>query len=380
MYMAMGKMVCGLIIYRCLRGSSALEGYHAHLRRLLEHCYSASDKTRDAIVNCFDFRFNVRAARAASLFDPGVKHFNMQLLDEIDHLLLALGLQGLELHHQVADKPALMVHGSHFSVLALAREGKKIDAAAAGGDEQLCAKKWKLVPSSADKAALIAHGCFQGGSASELCAVAQSRHILWDDDDAERFKQAVALGEAKQAELARVGFPDLHEAQRVPATAPAALMVPAAAAVPVPAECALMPLAAPIQSAGADVVGAPRHDPVPRAIGPALPPRLLVGPVQPAAAAVSALEAAAAAVAASAAAVAAEQQQQQQQQQQQPGGRAGEERQRKRSGAGAPRKHGGSAEQEAKREKQRLWTATCRAKAKSKLQRKNENSSAAAPE
>ena len=377
MYMAMGKMVCGLIIYRCLRGSSALEGYHAHLRRLLEHCYSASDETRDAIVNCFDFRFNVRAARAASLFDPGVKHFNMQLLDEIDHLLLALGLQGLELHNQVADKPALMVHGSHFSVLALAREGKKIDAAAAGGDEQLHAKKWKLVPSSADKAALIAHGCFQGGSASELCAVAQSRHILWDDDDAERFKQAVALGEAKQAELARVGFPDLHEAQRVPAIAPAALMAPAAAAVPVPAEGALMPLAAPSQSAGAGVVGAPRHDPVRRAIGPALPPRLLVGPVQPAAAAVSALEAAAAAVAASAVAVAAEQQQQQQQQ---PGGGAGEDRKRKRSGAGAPRKDGGSAEQVARREKQRAWTATCRAKAKSKREHENENSSATASE
>ena len=321
----------------------------------------------------------MRAARAASLFDPGVKHFNMQLLDEIDHLLLALGLQGLELHHQVADKPALMVHGSHFSVLALAREGKKIDAAAAGGDEQLRAKKWKLVPSSADKAALIAHGCFQGGSASELCAVAQSRHILWDDDDAERFKQAVALGEAKQAELARVGFPDLHEAQRVPATAPAALMVPAAAAVPVPAEGALMPLAAPSQSAGAGVVGAPRHDPVPRAIGPALPPRLLVGPVQPAAAAVSALGAAAAAVAASAVAVAAEQQQQQQQQQQ-PGGGVGEERKRKRQGAsmGAPRKEGGTAQQEMMREKQRAWAATSRAKLKAK--REHENSSAAASE
>ena len=323
----------------------------------------------------------MRAARAASLFDPGVKHFNMQLLDEIDHLLLALGLQGLELHHQVADKPALMVHGSHFSVLALALKGKKIDAAAAAadGDEQLCAKKWNLVPSSADKAALIAHGCFQGGSASELCAVAQSRHILWDDDDAERFKQAVALGEAKQAELARVGFPDLHEAQRVPATAPAALMVPAAAAVPVPAEGALMPLAAPSQSAGAGVVGAPRHDPVRRAIGPALPPRLLVGPVQPAAAAVSALEAAAAAVAASAVAVAAEQQQQQQQQQQ-PGGGVGEERKRKRQGAsmGAPRKEGGTAQQEMMREKQRAWAATSRAKLKAK--REHENSSAAASE
>jgi hypothetical protein len=289
----------------------ALEGYHAHLRRLLEHCYSASDKTRDAIVNCFDFRFNVRAARAASLFDPGVKHFNMQLLDEIDHLLLALGLQGLELHHQVADKPALMVHGSHFSELALEQEGAKIDAAAAAadGDEQLCAKKWNLVPGSADKAALTAHECFKSGSAGELCAVAQSRHILWSLDDAERFKQAVALGEAKQAALAGAGFAELHAAQRVPATAPAALMMPAAAALPAPAGGALMPLAPPIQSAGAGAPGAPRHNLVARVSGPAPLVQLIRGPVQPAAGSI-ALGQAAAAVAASAAALADEQQEQ----------------------------------------------------------------------
>ena len=244
----------------------------------------------------------MRAARAASLFDPGVKHFNMQLLDEIDHLLLALGLQGLELHNQVADKPALMVHGSHFSELALEQEGAKIDAAAAAadGDEQLCAKKWNLVPSSADKAALIAHECFKSGSASELCAVAQSRR-------AERFKQAVALGEAKQAALAGAGFAELHAAQRVPATAPAALMMPAAAALPAPAGGAPMSLAPPIQSAGAGVVGAPRHLPVARISGPAPRVQLFMGPVQPAAGSV-ALEQAAAAVAASAAAVADEQQ------------------------------------------------------------------------
>lgn len=251
----------------------------------------------------------MRAARAASLFDPGVKHFNMQLLDEIDHLLLALGLQGLELHHQVADKPALMVHGSHFSELALEQEGAKIDAAAAAadGDEQLCAKKWNLVPSSADKAALIAHECFKSGSASELCAVAQSRRILWSLDDAERFKQAVALGEAKQAALAGAGFAELHAAQRVPATAPAALMMPAAAALPAPAGGAPMSLAPPIQSAGAGVVGAPRHLPVARISGPAPRVQLIRGPVQPAAGSV-ALGQAAAAVAASAAAVADEQQ------------------------------------------------------------------------
>ena len=90
MYMAIGTMACGLVIYRCLRGSSALEGYHAHLRRLLEHCYSASDETRDAIANSYDFRWILRSARAAELFDPSVKHFNKPLMDEIDSLCCSL--------------------------------------------------------------------------------------------------------------------------------------------------------------------------------------------------------------------------------------------------------------------------------------------------
>jgi hypothetical protein len=353
MYMAMRKMACGLIIYRCLRGSSALEGYHAHLRRLLEHCYSASDETRDAIVNCFDFRFNVRAARAASLFDPNVKHFNMSLLDEIDSLLLALGMQGLELHRQVADKPALMVHGSHFSKLALEQEGAKIDAAAAaaeGGEEALCKKLWKLVPDSADKAALIAHACFSAGTAGELCDVARSRHIFWSADDAERFKQAVALGEAKQAALAAGGFAALHAAQRVPATAPDTLMVPAAAALPAPAGGERMPLAPPIHSAGAGAAGAPRHDPAARAIGPAPPPHLFVGPVQPAAAPAEALGAAEAAPAAAAAA---------------------QHRQRGRgrgTGGGRRKKEGGSMEEQQQREKERAKRAKNRKKVKDNQQ------------
>ena len=68
-----------------------------------------------------------------------------------------------------------------------------------------------------------------------------------------------------------------------------------------------MPLAPPIQSAGAGVVGATRHLPVARISGPAPRVQLIRGPVQPAAGSV-ALEQAAAAVAASAAAVADEQQ------------------------------------------------------------------------
>ena len=68
-----------------------------------------------------------------------------------------------------------------------------------------------------------------------------------------------------------------------------------------------MPLAPPIQSAGAGAPGAPRHNLVARVSGPAPLVQLIRGPVQPAAGSV-ALGQAAAAVAASAAAVADEQQ------------------------------------------------------------------------
>ena len=288
-----------------------------------------------------DFLFNVRAARAASLFDPNVKHYNMSLLDEIDSLLLALGMQGLELHRQVADMPALMVHGSYFSELALKQEGAKLDAAAAAdGEEELCAKEWKLRPDSEDKTALIKHACFSTGTAGELCDVARSRHIFWSADDAERFKQAVALGEAKQAALAGAGYTALHATQRVPATAPDDLMAPAAAALPAPGGGALMPLAAPIHSAAAGAAGAPRHNPAAaRTIGPAPPPGLFVGPVQPAAAPVGAAEADPAApdVAASSS-----------------GGGGGEAKRKGQSaGGGAPRKVGGTAEEQAKMQRQR---------------------------
>ena len=288
----------------------------------------------------------MRAARAASLFDPSVKHFNMALLDEIDSLLLALGMPGLELHQQVADKPAHMVHGSHFSKLALQRAGKKIDeaAAAAGSEEELCTKEWKLRPDSKDKAALIKHECFSTGSASELCQVARSLHIFWDDEAAVRFKKDVALGEAKQAALAGAGFPGLHASLRVPATAPAALVEPAAAAVPAAAEGPLMPLAPPIQSAGPGAVGASRHNPAARAVGPAPPPQLFVGPVQPAAAPVGAPGAAEAAPAASG------------------GGRGGQKRKGQGAGGGRKRKEGGDAAEQERRQKQREWTKKCRQK------------------
>jgi hypothetical protein len=72
MYLKIGEYKGSrLCRWRCLRGDNALEGYHVHLRRLVEHMYTtASEAWLDCVMNLFDHRWSVQAARTAGLFDP----------------------------------------------------------------------------------------------------------------------------------------------------------------------------------------------------------------------------------------------------------------------------------------------------------------------
>jgi len=62
-FLRIGKLRSGFILYRCLRTSSALEGYHVHLRRLIEYCYAAGPAWIDALMSLFDFNWIVAAGR-----------------------------------------------------------------------------------------------------------------------------------------------------------------------------------------------------------------------------------------------------------------------------------------------------------------------------
>jgi len=58
------KMTTGFVRYRCLRSSSALEGYHLHLRECAKSCaMGCGPRWSDILHNEFDWRWIVRAQK-----------------------------------------------------------------------------------------------------------------------------------------------------------------------------------------------------------------------------------------------------------------------------------------------------------------------------
>ena len=106
LYFPTRKLSTGFQMYRCLRTSSALEGYHKHLRMLVEAAYAAKSNWLDLIMNAFDFRWSVKAGREAGLYDGTVAHFEMQMLDALQNAYGALPFKTrqMEGHRAVVDR------------------------------------------------------------------------------------------------------------------------------------------------------------------------------------------------------------------------------------------------------------------------------------
>ena len=68
---------------RCIRGSSALEGYHAHYRGHFFPCaFAAGPEYFELRKNRFDFRWSVRAGRKLRLHSSEVnnsRHFDLRV-------------------------------------------------------------------------------------------------------------------------------------------------------------------------------------------------------------------------------------------------------------------------------------------------------------
>ena len=64
LYIPLRKMKSGLQLWRCLRTSSALEGYHLHYRETVSAlCKASGPRWRDVVVGEFNFRWVVRALK-----------------------------------------------------------------------------------------------------------------------------------------------------------------------------------------------------------------------------------------------------------------------------------------------------------------------------
>ena len=74
----------GYVQYRCLRSSSALEGYHQHLEHSISVCAKgASLRYTDLVMNEFNWRWIVRALRVARLLPQSLQHYHLALVDAV---------------------------------------------------------------------------------------------------------------------------------------------------------------------------------------------------------------------------------------------------------------------------------------------------------
>jgi hypothetical protein len=106
--------------YRCMRGSSQLEGYHKHLRLRMEGLVAATPEYKDAIQNEFDLRVAIRAGRRVGLDKTGVLHSDVALMELYHDRRRAVfgNTGGLKGYTPLRDREPTIRHGIHFSQLA----------------------------------------------------------------------------------------------------------------------------------------------------------------------------------------------------------------------------------------------------------------------
>jgi hypothetical protein len=118
MYVKIGAMTTGLPLYRCVRSTSALEGYHLHLRQTVSAGgKNASPRWHDAVTNYFDFRWCVKALRKAGLMPQYIRHYDFQLYnllyDIVDGLYDRQMMPGFR---RIIRKEPQVIHGLHFAL------------------------------------------------------------------------------------------------------------------------------------------------------------------------------------------------------------------------------------------------------------------------
>ena len=87
LYFAQGKLKNGMVKFRCIRGTSSLEGYHRHVRKLFKSC--CSSKVAHASLIEFNYRWNIKAAVQNRELSTDVGNF-YGLIEKISALILDL--------------------------------------------------------------------------------------------------------------------------------------------------------------------------------------------------------------------------------------------------------------------------------------------------
>jgi hypothetical protein len=110
-------------IYRCLRSSSALEGYHHYLRLFIGSLARATGQRmmdRSLRLHGFDCRWTLRAMRRAGLAYRGSRHFNAVLLDDLYSAILtrdpSLARRVMPLYRSLSAGTGVVQRGSYYAM------------------------------------------------------------------------------------------------------------------------------------------------------------------------------------------------------------------------------------------------------------------------
>ena len=228
----------GFIISRCLRSSSGLEGYHAPFNDAMAACgHRAGLQWMEASSNEFDWRWTVRALRAAGIIPYWVRHFNLALIDEVWDLAETLFEGGGALalpdwRRTQLMKAPLLRHGFDYGLEALRQSDAQSNPSSSHQSEAqwLADRLGSSEPvrtrrTAEDVDALMANGA--DASADELMQIALDRGLYLSPADAAGFTDAVVADERARALLDERGYRELQQAirRRAPPKPPAPPLV-----------------------------------------------------------------------------------------------------------------------------------------------------------
>ena len=239
LYVELRRTATGLVISRCLRTSSGLEGYHQHLENAVSKCAkSAGLQYTEAMTNEFDWRWTVRAVRTAGLIPSWVRHYNLALIEYLHDTATALLSADVAKRTMAGWRRTLLMerplvrHGMHYGLeaqkLALARRGggpeveatEQLSGEAGWVAEHLGSpQRLRNRPTAADVDALLAAP--HDATATELSSTAFERGLLMAPARAESLVETIEADEAARVALEEAGYRELQQQLRTRVAPPA---------------------------------------------------------------------------------------------------------------------------------------------------------------
>ena len=225
LYFELRRLSSGLVLSRCLRTSSGLEGYHQHLENAVSKCAKAAGlRFTEAMTNEFDWRWTVRAVREAGLIPGWVRHYNLSMIEYLHDT--AVKLLGAVDGPQVVPgwrrtklmAAPLVKHGMHYGLEAQKRQGQGQPTEPLRGEAGWVAERMgeprplRHRKTAADVDALLCASA--DATPVQLSDMAFQRGLHLAPAAAERFREEADSDERARLALTEAGYRELQQTLR----------------------------------------------------------------------------------------------------------------------------------------------------------------------